>query len=69
MGRILYITFDGITDPLGRSQILPYLAGLSKMGHTIHILSQEKRDQFEREGGAVLELLKKYNIAWDHIDY
>ena len=58
MGHILYITFDGITDPLGRSQILPYLAGLSKMGHTIHILSQEKKNQFEREGGAVLELLK-----------
>lgn len=69
MGRILYITFDGITDPLGRSQILPYLAGLSKMGHTIHILSQEKKDQFEREGGAVQEILTKYNIAWDHIDY
>ena len=69
MGRILYITFDGITDPLGRSQILPYLTGLSKMGHTIHILSQEKEDQFAREGGTVLELLKKYNIAWDHIDY
>ena len=69
MGAVLYITFDGITDPLGRSQILPYLTGLSKMGHTIHILSQEKEDQFAREGGAVLELLKKYNIAWDHIDY
>ena len=58
MGRILYITFDGITDPLGRSQILPYLAGLSKMGHTIHILSQEKKDQFEREGGQFLSFLK-----------
>ena len=69
MGRILYITFDGITDPLGRSQILPYLTGLSKMGHPIHILSQEKEDQFAREGGTDHELLKKYNIAWDHIDY
>ena len=69
MGAVLYITFDGITDPLGRSQILPYLTGLSKMGHTIHILSQEKENQFAREGEAVLELLKKYNIAWDHIDY
>ena len=27
---ILYLTYDGITDPLGQSQILPYLFGLSK---------------------------------------
>ena len=69
MANILYITFDGLTDPLGRSQILPYLTGLSKKGHTIHILSQEKEDQYEREGGAVFELLKDHGISWDHIDY
>lgn len=66
---VLYITFDGITDPLGRSQILPYLTGLSNKGHTIHILSQEKEDQYKREGSAVFELLKNHGISWDHIDY
>ena len=69
MARILYITFDGITDPLGRSQILPYLVGLSKRGHAIHIVSQEKTDRFERDGRHVIQLLNKYSIAWDHIVY
>ena len=69
MARILYITFDGITDPLGRSQILPYLTGLSRKGHSIHILSQEKKGQYEREGATVLEKLKNHSIAWDHIEY
>ena len=27
--KVLYISYDGLTDPLGRSQILPYLAGLA----------------------------------------
>jgi len=25
--RILYLSYDGLTDPLGQSQILPYLEG------------------------------------------
>ena len=28
--QILYISYDGITDPLGQSQILPYIIGLTK---------------------------------------
>ena len=39
--RILYITFDGILQPLGKSQILPYLEKLSK-NYLIDILSFER---------------------------
>lgn len=69
MANILYITFDGITDPLGRSQILPYLKGLSHCGHSIHILSQEKVKHLKREGRAVEKILGSHNISWDHIPY
>ena len=35
--RVLYLSYDGMTDPLVQSQVLPYLAGLSKRGHRIAI--------------------------------
>ena len=37
--RALYISYDGMTDPLGRSQVLPYLEGLAKRGHEITLVS------------------------------
>ncbi len=40
--RVLYITHYGILEPLGQTQILPYLTGLAAAGNTIDILSFEK---------------------------
>ena len=40
----LFITYDGILDPLGSSQILPYLFGLASKGVKVHILSFEKEE-------------------------
>ena len=42
--NILYITYDGLLDPVGQSQIIPYLNGLST-AHKIYILSLEKKSQ------------------------
>jgi len=41
--QILYITHYSIMEPLGQSQILPYLTGLARRGHAIEILSFEKQ--------------------------
>ncbi len=30
--KVLYLSYDGMTDPLGQSQVIPYLVGLSKRG-------------------------------------
>ena len=27
--KVVFLSYDGITDPLGQSQILPYLFGIS----------------------------------------
>ena len=40
--NILYLTYDGLNDPLGQSQILPYLVGLTECGHEITVVSFEK---------------------------
>ena len=42
MARVLYLTQDGITDHIGQAQIAPYLLGLARLGHEIHIVSAEK---------------------------
>jgi len=39
---ILYLTYDGLHEPLGQSQILPYLEGLAKKGYEITVISFEK---------------------------
>lgn len=39
---ILYLTQNGITDHIGRSQVAPYLLGLAHKGFRIHLLSAEK---------------------------
>jgi glycosyltransferase involved in cell wall biosynthesis len=38
----VYITYDGLSDTLGASQVLPYVHGLAKRGHTFELLSFEK---------------------------
>src|SRR3712207_4115549 len=42
MSNVLYLTQDGITDHIGQAQIAPYILGLAKLGHTIHVVSAEK---------------------------
>jgi hypothetical protein len=67
--HVLYITYDGLTDPLGQSQILPYLVGLSGRGHRITILSCEKRAAMDREGAAIRKLCKRSGLDWHPLPY
>jgi glycosyltransferase involved in cell wall biosynthesis len=67
--RVLYITYDGITDPLGRSQVLPYLTGLSRLGHRITILSCEKPEREAKDGVRIRALCDAAGIEWHPIRY
>src|SRR6185503_12261746 len=67
--RALYISYDGITDPLGRSQVLPYLQGLAGRGHEITLLSCEKPDRMAADGAAVSTICEKAGISWQPVDY
>ncbi len=66
---ILYLSYDGMTDPLGQSQVIPYLAGLSAKGHEITLLSFEKPGPFERNGSHIAGILREAGIEWVHIKY
>lgn len=67
--NILYITYDGLTDPLGRSQILPYLMELSKKDNRIYILSCDKTERYVSGKDKIIELIKDHNIEWHPVFY
>jgi glycosyltransferase involved in cell wall biosynthesis len=62
--HVLYLTYDGITDPLGQSQILPYLKGLSLHGYRFTILSFEKAERFQKEKSVIERLTSESGIDW-----
>lgn len=67
--RVCYLSVDGMTDPLGRSQVLPYLAGLSAKGHDISILSLEKPERFAAGKDAVAAICETAGIVWHPLPY
>jgi glycosyltransferase involved in cell wall biosynthesis len=67
--QVLYLSYDGLTDALGQSQILPYLLGLEKIGHSFHIISFEKKEAFAQFQAIIEEQIKGKNIRWHPLFY
>ena len=71
--RVLYISYNGMLDPLGQSQVLPYLRELSKLGVQFTLLSFERTAAFGSEGAAKREELRGQlaaeGIAWHALRY
>jgi glycosyltransferase involved in cell wall biosynthesis len=67
--NILYLSYDGMTDSLGQSQVLPYLKGLTKEGYKFHIISFEKSDRFEKFKNDIQAICDENNIAWHPLAY
>jgi len=65
---VLYISYDGMTDQLGQSQVIPYLIGLSAKGYSITLMSFEKNKQLGGKAN-IAALLNKHNIAWIPMSY
>jgi glycosyltransferase involved in cell wall biosynthesis len=69
MKNVLYLSYDGMTDPLGQSQVLPYLIGLSKKGFQFTLISFEKPDRYSEERLKIEALCHEYNIDWKPLIY
>lgn len=69
MQHILFISYDGMTDPLGQSQVIPYLQGLTKYGYRFSIVSCDKPDKYASHKSQVENLLSGYPINWISIPY
>ena len=71
MKKVLYIsTRTGLAEPLGRSQVLPYMLELSK-NNKIFIISSEKKIDLEDQENIkkIKSLLKKNNIIWYYSNF
>ena len=66
---VLYITYDGLLDPLGSSQILPYVKGISKHQDEVVIVSFEKSERFLYGKNALLSDLQNYSIKWKPLPF
>ena len=62
--KVLYISYDGMTDPLGQSQVLPYLEKLSQSGYQFTLLSFEKKNRYQKEGKIIEDICKSSSINW-----
>jgi len=58
-----------MTDPLGQSQVIPYLAGLTRYGYEFTILSCDKPVKYAEHKEYVLNILDTYPIKWVSIPY
>jgi glycosyltransferase involved in cell wall biosynthesis len=71
--RVLFISYNGMLDPLGQSQVLPYLRELARRGVRFTLLSFERDKAFTPEGVAqcdeLREKLKAQNIEWHWLRY
>jgi glycosyltransferase involved in cell wall biosynthesis len=66
--RSLYICYASLTDPLIRTQVVAYLAGLVERGHTIHLLTFEPElDRARRR--ELREEMAQLGIAWHVLRY
>lgn len=67
---VLYISYDGILEPLGQSQVLGYLEHLA-VGRQIHLISFEKADDWLNldERKIIAERMAVSGIVWHPLRY
>ena len=58
-----------MTDPLGQSQVIPYLAALTKEGYAFTILSCDKPEAYAKHGAFIKNLLAQMKINWISLPY
>ena len=67
--RTLFISYDGMTDTLGQSQVIPYLSGLSDNGFQITLISFEKKERYDKNKDLISGILSQKGIIWAPLFY
>ncbi|MCX8478564.1 MAG: glycosyltransferase [Chitinophagales bacterium] len=67
--EVAFLSYDGMTDPLGQSQVLPYLKGLSAAGYSITLFSFEKAERYETVRATIESICREANIDWRPMHY
>ena len=66
--RVLFVSYNGMLDPLGQSQVIPYLRQLATRGINFTLLSFERAAAFTREGVLKCDQLRQ-QLAQDNIEW
>jgi glycosyltransferase involved in cell wall biosynthesis len=71
--RVLYISYNGMLEPLGQSQVIPYLRELATEGVEFSLLSFERAAAFTPQGQEKCQALKKQlsasGVDWHWLRY
>jgi glycosyltransferase involved in cell wall biosynthesis len=67
--HVAFLSYDGLSDPLGQSQILPYLLGLAELDYDIEIFSCEKPERLAAEKNMLAQQLLQAGIRWHYLLY
>ena len=67
--RVLYLSYDGMTDPLGQSQVLAYLKPMSEQGVTFDLISFDKPHLFDAKHGIIEKMIEGKAIKWHPLMY
>lgn len=67
--HVLYLSYDGMTEPLGQSQVIPYLGFLSARGYRFSVISCEKPAYFDENKQYIQGILSQHQIEWHPISY
>ena len=69
--RVIYVSYDGALDPLGASQVVPYLLGLGARGVSITLVTFEKPARWEQAAAReeMQHRLETRGIRWRSLRY
>lgn len=70
-GSVLYVTYDGLLEPLGSSQVVPVVEGLAAMGFDMEVLSFEKPEDLSSHAAvrAMADRLSGSGVRWSRARY
>ena len=69
MAKALYFSYDGLLDPLGQSQIVPYISAISAAGHSLTIVSYEKVERSKEKIKLMERKLQKIGVNWVRLEF
>ena len=67
--RVLFISYTGALEPLGQSQVVPYVLGLAGRGHHMSLLSFEREPPSSPSWAATAKRLDDAGVTWKPLPY
>jgi len=67
--RSLYVCYLSLDDPLVESQVVAYLEGLARLGHTTHLLTFETRPLTRARRAEIRRRLRSRGVHWHGLRY